>query len=609
MTVNGNILPAEVLVITNPDGSSSIVPNPYTGLDLSPDAVVTPEGSLVLTSLTDIRHQTDGTVTINGKKLPPGTHVEKQADGSVLIKNNNKSFNAPESPGTAAAILGGAQLPPSAQVTEAGVVLPKTSQVKQNPDGSFVIDGQTLPPGCQVEQNVDGSYVVLTSEPPFLSVNGATLPQGSVVTKPGSLTLPKDTVITRTWDGLIVANGAVMPPGTTVEVNTDGSVTVNTGGQIAEATPLCQTSSAGIVSVAGTQLPSGTRLGKDGTVSLPRSAKLTTTQDGSVCIDGKVLPPGTQTKTNPDGSISLLLPPDSSPPSNQQLSVKKNPDGSLSLGSIKLSRGATQNVDGSISLPASTKVSRAPDGSQLVDGKKLPPGAALVKNSDGSFSIVSSQSNPNMKASSDGTLTLGNIALPPGSSANMDGSIRLARGSKIEQNKDGSVSVNGKPLPAGYDCRPNGDGTFNITPLPSSVERGKDGCLSVGKIKLPRGSSPAPDGSILIPPTADLVTSQDGGVSLNGKTFPPGTKLRVNADGSKSLVLPRSSRPGSETGFVFACLTYIHLVQECFSNVNCKYIRVTKCKYHQQFSCKHSTQPSLWQRDRVKGQGTIQSCG
>ena len=588
--VNGNVLPAEVLVITNPDGSSSIVPNPYTGLDLPPEAV-TPDGSLVLPPNTNIAQNSDGTVTVNGKKLPPGTQVEKQADGSIVIQSSGLTCPAPAAP---AVMVGGSRLPPSAQLTQAGdVVLPKTSQVKQNPDGSFVIDGQPLPPGCQVEQNVDGSYLVLTTQPPFLSANGAPLPQGWVATGPGSVTLPKDTVITRTGDGLIVANGAAMPPGTTVEVNSDGSVTLHTGGHIAEAATQIETSPAGVVSIAGTQLPTGTRISKDGTVSLPRSAKLTTAQDGSVCIDGKVLPPGTQTRTNPDGSLSLIPPPGPSPLSNQQLSVSKNPDGSLSLGNINLARGASQNLDGSISLSASTKVSRAPDGSQLVDGKKLPPGTAVVKNSDGSFSIVSSQTNPNIKTSSDGTLTLANIKLPPGSSANMDGSIKVARGAKIVHNKDGSVSVDGKPLPAGYHCSSNGDGTFNITQLPSSVERGPDGSLTAGNIKLPEGSTPTPDGSILVPPSTDILTTPDGGLSLNGKTFPRGTKLKVNADGSKSLVLPRSSRPGlspSQTGFVFACLTHllIHLVQQCslhfgFHIVNCKYIRRSKYNYHQLF--------------------------
>ena len=591
------------------------------GLDLPPNAAVTQDGSLVLPSNTKIKQNSDGTITMNGKKLPPGTEVEKQPDGSILIKKSSP----------AAAIFGGAQLPASATVTETGeVVLPKSSKVSQNPDGSFVIDGEKLPPGCQVEQNPDGSYVVrdrnnnLTSRPPSLSVNGAPLPQGSAVTKPGSVTLPKDAVITRTSDGLIVVNGAAMPRGTTVEVNSDGSLTLNTGvHQIAEAT-LSQTSSTGSVDIGGAQLPPGTQISQDGSLTLPREAKLTANLDGTISIDGRVLPPGTNVRTNPDGSLSLLvdaqnqqqvsvhknpdgtlslgniklskgatqnvdgsislppstqvstapdgsqlvdgkkLPPGTSVVKNpdgslsllvdahnqQQVSVNKNPDGTLSLGNIKLSKGATQNADGSISLPPSTQVSTAPDGSQLVDGKKLPPGTSVVKNPDGSLSIVSSKSSKKIRTNSDGSLTLGNIKLPKGSSANTDGSVSLPRGSNIVRNKDGSVTVDGVPLPAGCHCISNKDGTFSLVTLPASVKVEQDGSVSVGNIKMPAGCSPSPDGSLLLPSSVNIVARPDGTLSLNGKIFPPGTKLKVNPDGTKTLILPRSP---SETGFVYAC--------------------------------------------------------
>ena len=513
------------------------------GLDLPPNAAVTQDGSLVLPSNTKIKQNSDGTITMNGKKLPPGTEVEKQPDGSILIKKSSP----------AAAIFGGAQLPASATVTETGeVVLPKSSKVSQNPDGSFVIDGEKLPPGCQVEQNPDGSYVVrdrnnnLTSRPPSLSVNGAPLPQGSAVTKPGSVTLPKDAVITRTSDGLIVVNGAAMPRGTTVEVNSDGSLTLNTGvHQIAEAT-LSQTSSTGSVDIGGAQLPPGTQISQDGSLTLPREAKLTANLDGTISIDGRVLPPGTNVRTNPDGSLSLLV----DAQNQQQVSVNKNSDGTLSLGNIKLSKGATQNADGSISLPPSTQVSTAPDGSQLVDGKKLPPGTSVVKNPDGSLSIVSSKSSKTIKTNSDGSLTLGNIKLPKGSSANTDGSIRLPRGSNIVRNKDGSVTVDGAPLPAGCHCISNKDGTFSLVSLPASVKVEQDGSVSVGNIKMPAGCSPSPDGSLLLPSSVNIVARPDGTLSLNGKIFPPGTKLKVNPDGTKTLILPRSP---SETGFVYAC--------------------------------------------------------
>lgn len=491
-------MPAELIVVTNSDGTSSIVPNPYSGLDISSNATVTPEGSLVLPPGSDIKQNADGSVSLNGKVLPPGTQVQKLPDGSIMVQ---------------------------AATTQPGVaILPKSSKVSQNPDGTFVIDGKKLPPGTQVVQNPDGSYLVTdqnnnpTSQ---LSVG-----QGSPVTPPGVVTLPKDTVITRTADGLIVVAGAVMPPGTSVEVSADGSVILDTR--------------------ATQQL-------------LPPGTKLSTNKDGTVCVDGKALPPGTKTVTNPDGSISLLPPP---PPQQQQVSVERQPDGSLALGNIKLPKGSSQNVDGSISLAATAKVSTGPDGSTLVDGKKLPPGLAVVKNSDGSLAIVSSQSNPNMKANSDGTLSLGDVKLPKGSSGNLDGSITLPKGSKITKGPDGSLRVNGKELPAGFDCITNKDGTLTIVPLPPNVQREKDGSVSVGNIKLPAGTTPNQDGSLHVPANADIISKADGSLTLNGKTFPPGTKCKVNADGSKTIVLPKSSGSvlnGAKTGFVLcmACLSQV----------------------------------------------------
>ena len=485
-------MPSELLVVTNSDGTFSIVPNPYTGLAIPSNAAVTPEGCLVLPPDSNITQNADGSVSINGKVLPPGTQVQKLPDGSILV-----------------------QAAPNTGPTPGVAILPKSSKVSQNPDGTFVIDGKKLPPGTQVEQNPDGSYLVRdqnnnpTSQ---LSVG-----QGS---PGGVVTLPKDTVITRTADGLIVVAGAVMPPGTSVELSADGSLILDTR------------------------------------PTLPSGSKLSTNKDGTLSVDGKALPPGTKTVTNPDGSISLLPPP----PPQQQLSVEKNPDGSLALGNIKLSKGSTQNVDGSITLASTTKVSTGADGSTLVDGKKLPAGTTVVKNSDGSLSIVSTQSNPNMKANSDGTLSLGDVKLPKGSSGNLDGSITLPKGSKITKGPDGSVRVNGKELPAGYECITNKDGTLTILALPPNVQREKDGSVSVGSIKLPAGTSPNQDGSLHIPSNADIVSQADGSVTLNGKTFPPGTQCKVNADGSKTIILPKSSGSvlsGAKTGFVLcmACFT------------------------------------------------------
>lgn len=507
-------------MVTNSDGSLAIVAASPAHL---PGAVLASDGSVTLAPDTDVVINQDGSVTVAGATLPPGTQVQRTEDGGLVVR--------PPAPATS--------LPPGTQVLEAA-------------DGTRTVNGAPLPPGAELTQNGDGSYTVTLSGAGAGA--GATLPQvqghgASGVPGPGTVTaLPKDTPITRAADGSLVVGGVTMPPGSSVEVGGDGSVVLTTATTTAATALQTSPGQAGLQQVLS--LP-GCQATTEGGLLLAKGTVVAHNPDGSLSVGGCPLPPGTLVTTLPDGRVTLAPP---GPPT-----LQKQADGSLVLGATKLPRGAAQNVDGSVTLPANTKVSLNPDGSVNVDGKKLPPGTNLVENADGSFSIVGNQQTQNnTKVNNDGTLSLGDVKLPKGSSGNLDGSISLPKGSKIIQNADGTIHLNGKQLPPGLQAVTSKDGSVALVPLPAvcppAASAASAAGLLVGNVRLPAGSVANNDGSISLPAEAAVTKQADGSLVFEGKTFPPGSRLVVNTDGTKSVVLPSSvaNGGGGLAGFVFA---------------------------------------------------------
>ena len=509
-------------MVTNSDGSLAVVPASPAHL---PGAVLASDGSVSLAPDTDVVINQDGSVTVAGATLPPGTQVQRTEDGGLVVR------------------------PPAPASTS----LPAGTQVMEAADGTRTVNGAPLPPGAELTQNADGSYTVTLSGAGAGAGAGATLPQvqghgASGVPGPGTVTaLPKDTPITRAADGSLVVGGVTMPPGSSVEVGGDGSVVLTTATTTTATALQTSPGQAGLQQVLS--LP-GCQATKEGGLLLAKGTVVARNPDGSLSVEGIPLPPGTVVTSLPDGRVTLAPP---GPPT-----LQKQADGSLVLGATKLPRGAKQNVDGSVTLPANTKVSMNPDGSVNVDGKKLPPGTNLVENADGTFSIVGNQQTQNnTKVNNDGTLSLGDVKLPKGSSGNLDGSISLPKGSKIIQNADGTIHLNGKQLPPGLQAVTSKDGSVTLVPLPAVCSTAASAAsaagLLVGNVRLPAGAVANNDGSISLPAEAAVTKQADGSLVFEGKTFPPGSRLVVNTDGTKSVVLPSSvANGGGLAGFVFA---------------------------------------------------------
>ena len=584
-------MPPELTVVTNPDGTNSIVPNPAPG---APGSTLVQNGSMVLPDSDCLETKPDGSVCINGKTLPPGTQVQKLPDGSVVVSQPPPTVDT-QSDGSVC--VGTAKLPPDSQITSNGniiladhanitfkndgsvvingevlpagtnvfkleegghlvipgcsningdILLSQSSIIVLNPDGSISVDGNklSLPPGTQVKKLPDGGFIIING---VANANGTgngfnannsnnNLSADSTISNSECVvSLPKDTVITKNADGSFVVDGKLMPSGTQVAVNSDGSVLVT---QPATATPKIETSQSGNVTIGGVQLPSGTKSTAEGKVLLPQGSKLTNNPDGTQLINGKMLPSGSRAQVNSDGTISILT--NVNELNGENLTVRKQLDGSLCVGNTTLPKGSSQNIDGSISLPPTSKVVKNADGTVSVNGKKLPPGTELIKNPDGSMNMVinSGNSQESVKSNNDGSLSIGNVKLPKESRKNTDGSVTLPKSSNILKNKDGTISIDGTKIPPGFKLVQNQDGTFNLAPETISVSTQKDGSIQVGNMKLPLGSKANNDGSITLPSKASIKTNSDGTISFDGKAFPSGTRIVDNQDGTKSILLP-----------------------------------------------------------------------
>jgi len=212
------------------------------------------------------------------------------------------------------------------------------------------------------------------------------------------------------------------------------------------------------------KLPTGSSSGKDGSISLPKGTSVTRSADGTVMVDGKPLPAGIGAKVNPDGSISLASTATLPPPPKLETSS----DGSLAVGSVKLPQGSEANIDGSISLPVGSKVSKNKDGSVTIDGQKLAVGTTVKTNPDGTMSIVSSlPSMSSVTTNLDGSIKLGEVSLPKGAKPSFDGSVTVEKGTTVGRDANGRITLEGQELPAGSEVRTNPDGSLSILPPPS----------------------------------------------------------------------------------------------------------------------------------------------
>ena len=501
-------MPAELTVVTNPDGTLSIVPNPLVGSDLPSNATFTQDGSLVLAPDTEIVQNEDGSVTIAGKKLPPGTKVQRLPDGSVVVSQQPPVTVKKNPDGSLS--LGGAKLPSASKMTESGsIVLPKSSKVTHNPDGSVSIDGQLLPPGTCVQMLDDGSCLILNN---CSNLNG-------------SLLLPASCQVVFNPDGSVTIDGKKLPKGTQVQRTPDGGVLI------------LQTVS-----------------------SMPPGSKVTQNTDGSISVDGQVFPPGSQVTQNSDGSCYVLSP--ASQPSLPMSGSQSSSNGLALTKDTPITRGPDGSliVDGVV-MPPGSRVEMTADGSMMLISTNQSSGGGGASQSQ--EAVVRHQA--------DGSLVLGTTPLPPGCVHNQDGSIALPANSRITRNQDGSVSVDGKKLPHGAQVVTNADGSLAIVTSRVPLKFAKDGSLLVGSVKLPPGTVPNPDGSFKIPANAKVIKNADGSITFDGKIFPPGTRLSISKDGSQVLTLPQamSNSLGLSSGFVFACSSSIlttHQFYFCFSH-------------------------------------------
>ena len=395
------------------------------------------------------------------------------------------------------------------------------AKVERNSDGTYSVNGSTLPSSVTVVKNPDGSMAIVSTSvsSPLAKIK---LPKTAVTNLDGSTTLPQGTTVKENSDGTVTVDGVSLPPGTGVQTLPDGSTVLFTKTGIQK------------------MLPKTAVANPDGSTTLKPGAAVQENSDGSVTVDGVVLPPGTGLKKLPDGSTVLFK-----LPTFQKM----------------LPETAVANTDGSTTLKPGTAVKENSDGTITVDGVLLPPGTGVKKMPDGSTVLFSSaklrkvavQAPPvSIQTNPDGTVSLGSVKLPAGAGPGPDGAIALPKGTKVTRSTDGTMMVDGKPLPPGIGAKVNADGSFSLAPsttLPPTppVRTSPDGGLIVGDVSLPKGSSPNIDGSINLPKGANVSKGKDGSVTIDGQKLPAGTTIKTNPDGSMSVVSSLPPPPAVKT--------------------------------------------------------------
>ena len=484
----------------------------------------TPLGSLP--AGTKVEAGADGRVTLGGAKLPQGAAVVANPDGSKSISGKVPETSFQQS---------GCQ--ERRCICESRVMmidlfhplgnLAVGAKVERNPDGTYSVDGSPMPPSVTVIKNSDGtlSLVSTSGSDPLAKTK---LPKNAVTNADGSTSIAAGSIIKENSDGTLTVDGVLLPPGIAVKKLPDGS-------SVLFQSPL-----------ASTKLPASAKVNSDGTATIASGANVKENADGTVVIDGIVLPKGTGVKKMPDGSMVTFEKPKLKKVPGKAPTPKINTDGSVSLGNVKLPAGSSPGNDGSISLPKGTLVTRSADGAVLVDGKPLPAGIGAKINPDGSVSLASTATlppAPKVQTGSDGSLAVGSVKLPQGSEANVDGSISLPVGSKVSKNKDGSVTIDGQRLPAGTTVKTNPDGTMSLVsslPSPTTVTTNLDGSIKLGEASLPKGAKPSLDGSVTLEKGTVVARTANGRLTLEGQELPLGTEVRTNPDGSLSILPPPS---------------------------------------------------------------------
>ena len=389
------------------------------------------------------------------------------------------------------------------------------------------MDGNKLPPSVTVLRNSDGSMSIVSTSGADPLAN-TKLPKNSVTNADGSTSIAAGSVIQENPDGTVTVDGVPLPPGTAVKKLSDGSA-------VLFQSPL-----------ASTKLPGSAKVNSDGTATINASAIVKENADGTIVVDGVLLPKGTGVKKMPDGSMVTFEKPKLKkvPGKATTPQMKTNTDGSVSLGNVKLPAGTTSGKDGSISLPTGTSVTRSADGTVMVDGKPLPAGIGAKVNPDGSVSLAPTTTLPpvpKVQTSPDGSLSVGSVKLPQGSKPNVDGSIALPAGSRVSKSKDGSVTIDGQKLPPGTTVKTNADGSMSLVsslPPTPNVTTNLDGSLKFGDVSLPKTAKPSFDGSVTLEKGTAVVRGNNGRITLDGQELPAGTELRTNPDGSLSILPP-----------------------------------------------------------------------
>merc|ERR1719507_2578688 len=242
--------------------------------------------------------------------------------------------------------------------------------------------------------------------------------------------------VERNPDGTYSVDGSPMPPSVTVIKNSDGTLSL--------------VSSSGSDPLAKTKLPENAVTNADGSTSIAAGSIIKEHSDGTLTVDGVLLPPGIAVKKLPDGSSVLFQSP---------------------LASTKLPASAKVNSDGTATIAAGANVKENADGTVVVDGVVLPKGTGVKKMPDGSMvtyekpklkQISGKAPTPKVKTNTDGSVSLGNVKLPAGSSSGADGSISLPKGTSVTRSADGTVMVDGKPLPAGIGAKVSPDGSVSL---------------------------------------------------------------------------------------------------------------------------------------------------
>ena len=76
-------MPAELTVVTNPDGTMSVAANPLGEAKIPKNAVINDDGSVSIPPGAEVHQNSDGSISLNGITLPQGTSLQRSDDGTT----------------------------------------------------------------------------------------------------------------------------------------------------------------------------------------------------------------------------------------------------------------------------------------------------------------------------------------------------------------------------------------------------------------------------------------------------------------------------------------------------------------------------------------------